>query len=161
MNRIAESVEISQVPPALVRNQTDAFSREQAPDATPYNYGVQPADRVQTDSKTTQSVCPCCGTALKNQQIRVDLNTNTFLFREHSVPLTRQQTEIMDVLVKAAPGVASFEALAFGVWGSQEPDDLRNSLKVVITNMRRKLAPRGVPVAIVAVQGAGYRLVLA
>lgn len=114
------------------------------------------AERGSFDSKVAKQTCPCCGAELQNQQPRVDLNANVFLLRGVQIPLSPTQAELMETLIRRAPGVVTHDTLIRHLWGSDEPADPLRNIRVHVCRLRVLLAPLGV--SIINVLDVGYRL---
>ena len=107
-------------------------------------------------SNAAVSTCPCCGAALQNRRPRVDLNANVFLFKGVQIHLSPTQAELMETLIRRAPGIVSHDTLIRHLWGQDEPADPRKNIQVHVCRLRVLLAPLGV--SIVNVLDTGYRL---
>ena len=99
--------------------------------------------------------CPTCGAGLKNQQMQVDLDTNTFLIRGQCVYLRAKEAELLSVLVDRAPAVVTHGTLTERLWGASEPGDARKNIEVHVCRLRRALAPVGC--SIINVFDTGYK----
>lgn len=105
-----------------------------------------------------EGVCPCCGATLKNQQPRVDLNSNHLVFRGRTVALSPKQAELMESLLRRAPGVVAHDTLVRHLWGRDEPADPAKNIQVHVHRLRRVLAPLGI--SIINVLEVGYRVAI-
>lgn len=105
--------------------------------------------------KAIVGCCPTCGAGLKNQQMRVDLDTNTFLIRGYCVYLRAKEAELLSILVARSPGVVTHDTLASRLWGVSEPADAAKNIQVHVCRLRRALAPFGA--AIISIFNTGYR----
>ena len=112
--------------------------------------------RGQFESNATVDACPCCGAELQNQRPRVDLNANVFLHKGAQIHLSPTQAELMETLIRRAPGIVSHDTLIRHLWGQDEPADPRKNIQVHVCRLRVLLAPLGV--SIVNVLDTGYRL---
>ena len=158
MNRSSETIEKNGFPSG---NTGARFTRavvHSVSEVRPFGDNDRFLEGTQFELQSTQSSCPCCGAALNNQRMHVDLDTNTFLFREHSVPLGPVQAEVLEVLVRRSPGVVSNDAMIRAVWGIDEPVHAKKNVEVHIYKLRKHLAPAGV--AIKNIFGVGYQLVV-
>lgn len=72
-----------------------------------------------------------------------------------TIPLTRKEFGILEVIVAASGRVVSAEELLERVW-DEEADPFTNAVRITMMTLRRKL---GEPGLIETVVGAGYRLV--
>jgi len=98
----------------------------------------------------TQALCPCCGQTL-SITLQIDPACGYVRFNGVGARLTPLEMAILQAL----PG--STEKIIFAVWrGSQEPDSAVDSIRVLITRLRRKLA--GLSLIIRCVRGYGYFL---
>jgi two-component system, OmpR family, response regulator YxdJ len=77
-----------------------------------------------------------------------------------SVTVSKKESELIEVLMKRYPLVASRETLLEKLWDEHAFVD-ENTLNVNINRARKKLQELGIEDGIETVRGAGYRLVLA
>lgn len=112
----------------------------------------------QASSKTFGSDCPCCGARLKNQQLRVDLESNTFMYGDRFVHLGSTKAELMSILVDAYPGPASYDSMTSKLWGNREPENAYATMKVYISQLRRIFIDAGMALSLVNIHSRGYRL---
>lgn len=89
--------------------------------------------------------CPHCGAPSAAPPVSVDMGRNLVLFRDSDahVSLTPRETELMFLLVAAAPGSVTTRRLIERMWGASEPDAAEASLKVFIGRARRKVRAHG------------------
>jgi DNA-binding response OmpR family regulator len=101
--------------------------------------------------------------ALTNQvqprDLTVSLNNNTCVRHGVVVQLSPNQASLLFTLNNKYPLAASAHDLAVAVWGAKHCAMDLNTIRVMLTNMRRKLEV--VRVGIVNDWGRGYRLALA
>lgn len=119
---------------------------------------VAKAPAGQGSSKTFGSDCPCCGAKLRSQQLRVDLESNTFLFSDRFVHLGSTKAELMSILVAAYPSVASYDSMTSKLWGNSEPEAAYATLKVYISQLRRIFIDAGMALELVNTHSRGYRI---
>lgn len=101
--------------------------------------------------------CPCCGQlARPTGAFRVDLNENLLYFRDKSLPLVPQLTELAFILARRMPATVLHETLISAVWGAAPLEDALNSLKVAIPKLRTAIAPLGL--AVINTKSRGYRM---
>lgn len=112
----------------------------------------------ECEPEAASGVCPCCGAALQNQRLRIDLNTNTFLYKTHSIPLRAREAELLSVLIDRSPGVVAHDTIVRCVWGQNEPGDPEKNIQVTICRLRKKL--KGTGASILNVFEVGYRFVV-
>ena len=87
----------------------------------------------------------------------LDPATLTATLDERSAVLTRREFGVLALLVEAKGATVAHDTLLGTVWG---PNTQRANLRVAIAGLRRKLeADPELPALILAVPGAGYRLV--
>lgn len=98
--------------------------------------------------------CPTCGGKLKNQQMRVDLDTNTFLIRGQCIYLRAKEAELLAVLVKRA-GVIPHDTIVARLWGIDEPQYARCIIAIYVRRLRQALETVGATIE--SVYGVGYR----
>ncbi|HZD11431.1 MAG TPA: response regulator transcription factor [Candidatus Binatia bacterium] len=74
------------------------------------------------------------------------------------VTLTKGETAVLEVLLRKAGDVLSYQALAYEAWGDQlEPDHAASIIRPLIFRLRQKLEPEpSVPRLIRTVRGVGY-----
>lgn len=103
------------------------------------------------------SQCPCCGQPLAPEApLSVDLDRNVAIFQGNAINLTRQQAEILSVVVEKAPSVARYDTVISRVWGLREPDSARGILKVQQVYLNKRLAAWGLRVK--SIYGEGIYL---
>ncbi|HLR80971.1 MAG TPA: response regulator transcription factor [Bacillota bacterium] len=78
-------------------------------------------------------------------------------FQEKVVPLTKKETDIIEILMNRYPRIAGREDLLEKLWDDQTYVD-ENTLNVNITRVRNKFREIGMNDAVETVRGAGYRL---
>lgn len=101
------------------------------------------------------SLCPTCGKDIPLTELRVDLNTNIAAGNGRTVKLTRQQAEILHMLIAAAPRVVSGAALIAGLYGCiNEPPGAKSGVKTQISKLRASLSELGATIN--NTQGVGY-----
>ena len=71
-----------------------------------------------------------------------------------SVPLTRKQFAVLEVLVAAEGGVISAEELLARAW-DEHADPFTNAVRITVSALRKRL---GEPWVIATVAGVGYRI---
>lgn len=107
------------------------------------------------EPNSTKGVCPCCGGELKNQRPRIDLNTNSFIFKTRVVALRPREAEVLEVLIKRSPGVVTRDTITRCLWGWNEPNDPFKNIQVHICRLRHVL--KGTGATILNVWDVGYR----
>jgi len=83
---------------------------------------------------------------------RLELN-----FHGDSIPVSKNEAQIIELLLKRHPRVAGREDLLVKLWEDETFVD-ENTLNVNITRVRRKFESLGITDAIETVRGVGYRL---
>jgi len=78
-------------------------------------------------------------------------------FGENLVLLTKNETNILELLIERHPRVAGREDLLEKLWDDQTFVD-ENTLNVNMTRVRKKLQNLGITNAVETVRGSGYRL---
>lgn len=78
-------------------------------------------------------------------------------FGETLVLLTKNETNILELLIERHPRVAGREDLLEKLWDDQSFVD-ENTLNVNMTRVRKKLQDLGITKAVETVRGSGYRL---
>jgi DNA-binding response OmpR family regulator len=71
--------------------------------------------------------------------------------------LTAREYQLVEALARAAGGIVSREDLLEQAWGERE-EPMSNTVDVLISRLRRKLAAVGSEVSIETARGLGYRL---
>jgi DNA-binding response OmpR family regulator len=74
-----------------------------------------------------------------------------------SVPLRSRELSMLELLLRRAPAVVSRESIALHAWPDEAEAGGSNTIDVHAARLRRKLTGSGVE--LVAVRGAGYRLI--
>jgi DNA-binding response OmpR family regulator len=90
--------------------------------------------------------------------VSVDLNSNNLIVAGRATLLRPKDAELMAVLLKHHPRVATIDGLIAGIWGHNEPDSVRNVLRINIHRLRKAL--EGTNVHIMNVVDVGYRVVI-
>lgn len=101
-------------------------------------------------------LCPTCGNDIPLTELRVDLNTNIATGNGRSVKLTRQQAEILHMLIAAAPRAVSGAALITGLYGriNEPPLGAKSGVKSQISKLRASLSELGATIN--TTHGVGY-----
>lgn len=73
------------------------------------------------------------------------------------ISLSKKEVELLDMLIKKYPKVATREILLEKLWDDQNFVD-ENTLNVNITRVRKRLSKLGIEDAVETVRGLGYRL---
>lgn len=107
------------------------------------------------------NVCPCCGAPIKTD-IVVSLDFNHVTRGGKSVPLSPTQAEILEVMRHRYPGPVTVDYLLDTIYGrhgfaAEKLVNANNTMKVQMSNLRKKIAPLGLKIA--SVYGVGWRLV--
>lgn len=97
------------------------------------------------------------GPILRVAELSLDPATHDVRAGQRLVPLTRLEHSILELLMRRAPGVASRAVVAESAWGAGETISM-NALEAHIARLRAKLTGSGV--AIAAVRGVGYRIIV-
>lgn len=80
-----------------------------------------------------------------------------FSYEENVVSVSKNEAEIIELLLERHPKVAGREALLEKIWDDQSFVD-ENTLNVNVTRVRKKFQQIGISDAIETVRGVGYRL---
>lgn len=91
---------------------------------------------------------------LEQHGIRLDPFRREVFRDGHYVALTRKQFAVLEVLMTAAGGVVSAEALLERAW-DENADPFTNAVRITISTLRKRL---GEPWLIQTVAGVGYRM---
>jgi DNA-binding response OmpR family regulator len=89
--------------------------------------------------------------------LSLDPSTHDVRAAQRIVALTPFEYAILELLMRRAPGVASRALVAVSVWGAGETIST-NAIEAHIARLRAKLSGSGV--AITAIRGLGYRIVV-
>lgn len=103
--------------------------------------------------------CPCCGqTVAPPNGIMVNLERNEIAvgWIDTVVKLSPRQAEVAAVLLRAMPRTVPTIRLISGVFGVMEPDSADNNLRVHIKNLRKRIAPLGLKISTLHLEG--YRM---
>lgn len=85
--------------------------------------------------------CPTCGAPLADDNLVVDLQNNVAIRYGQQVRLRPQEAELLFILHRRRPAVVSYDSIIMGIWSTEEPEKARHSLKVMLSHIRRKVAP--------------------
>lgn len=103
--------------------------------------------------------CPTCGQQIAPLQLFVCLESNVATRAGREVKLQPKQAEILHAMLERMPKVTSLPHLAAKVWGAGDsPDDEPQTLRVMIAQLRSRLASLSVRIKCTPL--TGYRLVL-
>ena len=91
---------------------------------------------------------------LEQHGIRLDPFRREVFRDGHYVALTRKQFAVLEVLMTAAGGVVSAEALLERAW-DENADPFTNAVRITVSTLRKRL---GEPWLIQTVAGVGYRM---
>lgn len=102
--------------------------------------------------------CPTCGQPCRPGALRVDLDNNIVIRGERWAQLTRQQAEILSIIVDARPRTLMQEQILIRLCGWRDhPEHGENLIRVQIYRIKKRIEALGVQ--IVSVSGKGYRIV--
>ena len=87
--------------------------------------------------------------------LNVDLERNIAHAAGQSIPLTPTEAEFLHVLTRG--GVARYGHMISQIWGANEPNWAKNTIKFYAVQLRKKLA--GLGFKIITHRGAGFDLV--
>jgi two-component system response regulator MprA len=109
--------------------------------------------RVNALLRRTQPVRDLLGYA----DLTLDLTSHTVTRAGVSVGLTKIEFALLELLVRNAGQVLSYDVITDRVWGYDEAP-ASNALQVFVTLLRRKLEAQGLPRLVHNVRGVGYVL---
>jgi two-component system response regulator MprA len=89
--------------------------------------------------------------------LTLDLTSHTVTRAGASLVLTKIEFALLELLVRNAEHVLSYEVITDRVWGYGEAP-ASNALQVFVTLLRRKLEAEGLPRLVHNVRGVGYVL---
>ncbi|MCY6371711.1 response regulator transcription factor [Clostridium ganghwense] len=78
-------------------------------------------------------------------------------FQDKEIGLSKREVELLEVIIKKYPKVATREVLLEKLWDDESFVE-ENTLNVNITRVRKKLNELGIESAVETVRGSGYRL---
>ncbi|WP_392486245.1 response regulator [Haloimpatiens sp. FM7315] len=78
-------------------------------------------------------------------------------YHSKEISLSKKEVELLDMLIKKYPKVATRDALLEKLWDDQNFVD-ENTLNVNITRVRKRFSKLGIEDAVETVRGLGYRL---
>lgn len=105
------------------------------------------------------ATCPTCGSQISPLTLAVCLQSNVAVRFGREVKLQPKHAEILHTLLERAPLATSLPHLVAKVWGiGDSPDNELNTLRVMISQLRVKLALLSVRIEVR--YKTGYRLVL-
>jgi two-component system, OmpR family, response regulator VanR len=107
--------------------------------------------RIRALARRPNGVTP---PVLENGDLTLDSGRRTVRRGDRSVPLTRKEFGVLQMLMESKGAVVSAEQLLEHVW-DENTDPFTNVVRVTVMNLRRKL---GEPPVIDTVVGSGYRL---
>lgn len=102
------------------------------------------------------NICPTCGSTIK-LDIIVSLEDNAITYIGRTAKLSPTMAEILVVLVKTFPGVATHERLGEGVYGINPPESEYMTIAKIIQRVKERISPIGLDIE--SSYGHGYRLV--
>ena len=107
--------------------------------------------------------CPLCGAERAGiAETAFDMSfsqaTGELSCGSRSVTLTRLQSKIMSSLMIAQPAVVRVDTLASVVWPKNPPSTETQTIRVVVTHLRKKIKEIGSSSDIKAIWGRGYVL---
>lgn len=83
------------------------------------------------------TTCTTCGARHERKLPLVDERTGKVSFRRKTAHLSSQQAAVMRALVEAHPNDATWERLAYAVWGGEDgPENKLKALSVRLTQLR-------------------------
>lgn len=103
--------------------------------------------------------CPCCGQTVLDRRPLVDRTSNTFSWQGHLIEFSPKQAQLLDILARRMPRVATYDELISQLYGVDEPAESYKCVQTFICYCRRKLRPVGLDIE--PVWKSGYRLVTA
>lgn len=121
--------------------------------AKPFDLGVLEA-RVKALLRRRQ-LAPV--EALSFGDLRLDLWKRQATCGTNPLPLTAKELAILEALMHAQGGVVTRSQLLEYAWG-EEQEPMSNTIEVLVSRLRRRLAQAGSKVQIRGVRGSGYRL---
>ena len=90
-------------------------------------------------------------------QLKLYVERLELVFKNDSIPVTKNEAQIIELLMKRHPRVAGREDLLVKLWEDETFVD-ENTLNVNITRVRKKFQSLGITDAIETVRSVGYRL---
>lgn len=96
-------------------------------------------------------------TMLKFDDIKMDINAHTVFIEDEAVKLTRTEYAILKLLMQNPSQVIPKSAILERI-GEDTPDCIESSLKVHISNLRRKMKEAGGKDYIESVWGIGFKM---
>jgi len=94
---------------------------------------------------------------LRVAELSLDPSTHDVRAGQRLVPLTPLEYAILELLMRRAPSVASRAVVAESAWGAGETISM-NAIEAHIARLRAKVTGSGI--AIAAVRGVGYRIIV-
>lgn len=92
--------------------------------------------------------CPVCGSHLPDDAFIVDLYENVAIRNGLAVRMSPLETAILYLLWQSRPAVVDYEKVISGAWGANQPADVRACLTVIMSRLRRKIAPLGIQIRV-------------
>jgi DNA-binding response OmpR family regulator len=89
----------------------------------------------------------------------LDKSFNVLANEEKSIPVTRKESRILEILATNPARVVPPKELLEGAWGRQDLDKSVGALHAVIKRLRKKLDESGLEDLIENVRGQGFRLI--
>jgi DNA-binding response OmpR family regulator len=97
------------------------------------------------------------GTILEIGNIRYDSASRTAEIGGKSVPLTRRETDLLEILLRRAGRAVSKASIEEALYGFDEHADL-NAIEVLVSRLRKRLVEGGASAEIHTLRGIGYLL---
>jgi len=111
------------------------------------------------DDGVSIAQCPCCGQRVSNDRLLVDLNTNIAVYQGQEDEVRPPQVaDLVHEIAQAWPKTVTHIDLGYAIWGLFEPELMLSSIRVHVSMARKIICRLGL--AIEAIEGRGYRLVL-
>jgi two-component system KDP operon response regulator KdpE len=114
--------------------------------------------RVRTALRHGDRMAPLEAARIERGDITIDLTTREATLAGEPISLTKTQFDLLVCFARHANRVLTHRMIAAEVWGDPDAADAAN-IRVVVSQLRRRIEPGGRPTRILTEPGVGYRFV--
>jgi len=113
--------------------------------------------RVRTALRHGQRLQPLEAAIIERGDLRIDLVRREVVIADTTITLTRTQFDLLVCFARHAGRVLTHRMLAAEVWGDPDGADIE-TVRVHVSQLRRRIEPDARPTRILTEPGVGYRL---